>query len=143
MWVNHVILALMGLFAGFAVSAGTFAFLIAIGVIPRLIGKSNTARAVFSYETMILLGGVVGNIISTYSDMFMPAGRILLILFGFCAGIFVGCIAVSLAEIINTFPIVFRRYKLSIGLAWALAFMAFGKMAGALFYFWTGYMSTL
>ena len=43
MWVNHVILALMGLFAGFAVSAGTFAFLIAIGVIPRLIGKSNTA----------------------------------------------------------------------------------------------------
>ena len=44
MWVNHVILALMGLFAGFAVSAGTFAFLIAIGVIPRLIGKSNTAR---------------------------------------------------------------------------------------------------
>ena len=56
MWVNHVILALMGLFAGFAVSAGTFAFLIAIGVIPRLIGKSNTARAVFSYETMILLG---------------------------------------------------------------------------------------
>lgn len=72
MWVNHVILALMGLFAGFAVSAGTFAFLIAIGVIPRLIGKSNTARAVFSYETMILLGGVVGNIISTYSDMSMP-----------------------------------------------------------------------
>ena len=60
MWVNHVILALMGLFAGFAVSAGTFAFLIAIGVIPRLIGKSNTARTVFSYETMILLGGVVG-----------------------------------------------------------------------------------
>ena len=138
MWVNHVILALMGLFAGFAVSAGTFAFLIAIGVIPRLIGKSNTARAVFSYETMILLGGVVGNVISTYLDMSMPAGRILLILFGFCAGIFVGCIAVSLAEIINTF-----RYKLSIGLAWALAFMAFGKMAGALFYFWTGYMSTL
>lgn len=86
MWVNHVILALMGLFAGFAVSAGTFAFLIAIGVIPRLIGKSNTARAVFSYETMILLGGVVGNIISTYSDMSMPAGRILLILFGFCEG---------------------------------------------------------
>ena len=41
-------------------------------------------------KRMILLGGVVGNIISTYSDMSMPAGRILLILFGFCAGIFVG-----------------------------------------------------
>lgn len=143
MWVNHVILALMGLFAGFAVSAGTFAFLIAIGLIPRLIGKSNTARSVFTYETMILLGGIAGNVVSTYADCSISWGRILLIVFGFCAGIFVGCIAVSLAEIINTFPIVFRRYKLSIGLAWALAFMAFGKLAGSLFYFWTGYMSTL
>ena len=75
MWVNHVILALMGLFAGFAVSAGTFAFLIAIDVIPRLIGKSNTARAVFSYETMILLGGVVGNIISTCLLYTSPSPR--------------------------------------------------------------------
>lgn len=143
MWVNHVVLALAGLVAGFAVSAGTFAFLVAIGVIPRLIGKSNTARSVFAYETTILLGGITGNILSTFLEIPVPFGRLTLIVFGFCAGIFVGCIAVSLAEIINTFPIVFRRYKLSIGLAWVITAMAFGKLSGALFYFWTGYQSTL
>ncbi|MCI8326238.1 MAG: stage V sporulation protein AB [Lachnospiraceae bacterium] len=143
MWVNHVLLALAGLVSGLAVSAGTFAFLIAIGVLPRLVGKSNTARSVFAYETTVLLGGIFGNLLSVFTDLSIPLGRWLLLPFGFCSGIFVGCIAVSLAEIINTFPIVFRRFKLSMGLAWVIGFMAFGKMAGALFYFWNGYWSTL
>lgn len=135
MWVNHVILALMGLFAGFAVSAGTFAFFNCHRCYPETDRKVDNGKGGIFLWNDDPVRGVVGNIISTYSDMSMPAGRILLILFGFCAGIFVGCIAVSLAEIINTFPIVFRRYKLSIGLAWALAFMGFGKMAGCIVLF--------
>lgn len=142
MWANHILLALSGLVAGFAVSAGTFAFLIAIGVIPRIIGKSNTARTVFAYETTILLGGIAGNAVSVF-PIPIPFGRFMLILFGLCAGIFVGCIAVSLAEIINTFPIVFRRVHLTIGLEWVMLCMAFGKMSGALFYFWNAYWQTL
>lgn len=117
MWVRHIALALAGLVSGLAVASGTFAFLIAIGVIPRLIGKSNTARSLFTYETTVFFGGVIGNIISVFLDVPVPFGRVILILFGFCAGIFVGCLAVSLAEILNTFPILFRRFKLSIGLA--------------------------
>lgn len=143
MWVRHIALALAGLVSGLAVASGTFAFLIAIGVIPRLIGKSNTARSLFTYETTVFFGGVLGNIISIFLDVPVPFGRVILIIFGFCAGIFVGCLAVSLAEILNTFPILFRRFKLSIGLAWALAFMALGKMTGALFYFWNHYETTL
>lgn len=143
MWVRHVVLAFAGLLSGLAVASGTFAFLIAIGVIPRLIGKSNTARSLFAYETTVFFGGVLGNIISIFFHIPIPFGRVMLILFGFCAGIFVGCLAVSLAEILDTFPIIFRRFKLSIGLAWALTFMALGKMAGALFYFWSHYETTL
>ena len=143
MWGSHVILAFVGLMAGFAVSAGTFAFLNAIGVIPRIIGKSNTAKTLFAYETTIFFGGVVGNILSIFPEVQVPFGKIILILYGLCAGIFVGCIAVSLAEILNTFPIIFRRLKLSIGLEWVMLVMALGKMSGALFYFWNGYWSTL
>ena len=143
MWGSHVILAFVGLMAGFAVSAGTFAFLIAIGVIPRIIGKSNTAKTLFAYETTIFFGGVVGNILSIFPEVQVPFGKIILILYGLCAGIFVGCIAVSLAEILNTFPIIFRRLKLSIGLEWVMLVMALGKMSGALFCFWNGYWSTL
>ena len=50
-------------------------------------------------------------------------------------GIFVGCIAVALAEILNTFPIIFRRFQIKEGLSWIMLFMAFGKCAGAFWYF--------
>ena len=143
MWVSHAILALSGMVAGFAVSAGTFAFIIALGVVPRIIGKSNTARTLFAYETTIFFGGLIGNIMSVFLDISIPFGRWLLVVYGLGAGVFVGCIAVSLAEILNTFPIIFRRAKITIGLEWVLAFMALGKMAGSLFYFWNGYQSTL
>ena len=51
------------------------------------------------------------------------------------AGIFVGSIAVALAEILNTFPITFRRMGLKVGLFWVMLAMAAGKVAGSLYYF--------
>ena len=62
--------------------------------------------------------------------------------FGFqrSAGIFVGCIAVALAEILDTFPIFFRRLHLKDDVGTVMLFvMAIGKMLGSLFYFLTGY----
>lgn len=43
MLIEHIFLGFCGLAAGLAVSAGTFAFLIVIGVIPRMM-ESATAR---------------------------------------------------------------------------------------------------
>ena len=54
---------------------------------------------------------------------------------GISAGIFVGSIAVALAEILNTFPITFRRMGLKVGLFWVMLAMAAGKVAGSLYYF--------
>lgn len=40
MWIRHIFLGLVGLTAGAAVAGGTFAFLIMLNIIPRMIGKS-------------------------------------------------------------------------------------------------------
>ena len=61
--------------------------------------------------------------------------HIFFVLYGLSAGMFVGCIAVALAEILNTFPILFRRAKLKVGLQWVMWTMAVGKTCGALYYF--------
>jgi stage V sporulation protein AB len=127
---------LIGLAAGFAVSAGTFAFLIVIGVVPRMIGKCNRAAEVLHFENAIILGGITGNILSVFTELRIPIGTWFLCAYGLSAGIFVGCIAVALAEILNTFPIMFRRSGLKVGLFWVMTFMALGKMAGAFYYFW-------
>lgn len=72
---------------------------------------------------------------SVFLNLRLPLGPLLLCVYGLSAGIFVGCIAVALAEILNTFPIMFRRIGLKTGLPWVMLFMALGKSAGAFYYF--------
>lgn len=135
MWIRHVFLGFIGLAAGGAVAAGTFAFIIVIGIVPRMIAKSNLAKETLLFENMIVSGGILGCIVSVFTGWRIPIGRWLLGVYGLCAGIFVGCIAVALAEILNTFPILFRRFKIKEGLEWVMFAMAAGKCAGALYYF--------
>lgn len=139
MYIGHIFLGLIGLAAGFAVAGGTFAFLIVVGVVTRMIGKSNGASEILRYETAIILGGIAGCILSVFTQLRFSCGAFfasaILMIYGLSAGIFVGGIAVSLAEILDTFPIVFRRIRLKSGLFWIVSFMALGKMTGSLVYF--------
>ncbi len=135
MLIKHIFLGFLGIASGFVVSAGTFAFLIVIGVVPRMIGKCNRAAETMHFENAIILGGILGNIASVFLRLRFPFGPLFLCAYGLSAGIFVGCIAVALAEILNTFPIVFRRIGLKEGLTFMMLAMAFGKMAGSFYYF--------
>jgi len=72
--------------------------------------------------------------------LFEILGKTLLTIFGMSAGIFVGCLAVALAEILDTFPIFLRRTNLEERYGEIFLFvMAMGKMIGSLFFFLTGY----
>lgn len=66
MLIEHIFLGFCGLAAGLAVSAGTFAFLIVIGVIPRMIGKCNRAAETLHFENAVILGGICGNLASVF-----------------------------------------------------------------------------
>ena len=143
MLIKHILLGALALFSGIAVSAGTFAFLLVIGVIPRMLCKTSLAKQVIRIENVIILGIIFGVVSSVYMWSFPVYGWIfghmIVALYGISAGIFVGCIAAALAEILHTFPIMFRRVSLKVGLPWVMAAMAFGKLCGSLFYFITGY----
>ncbi len=140
MWLEKLTLIILGLDAGVAVSAGTFAFLIVIGVLPRMICKANLKEYVILLENLVIAGVIYGTIHSVFDwKMQMPAAHVLTALFGIASGIFVGGIAAALAEILHTFPIMFRRFHIKRGLSWVMTAMALGKLAGSLFYFLTGY----
>ncbi len=85
MWIRHVFLGLAGLTAGAAVAGGTFAFLIMLNIIPRMIGKTKTAARICLYENMIVLGGIGGNLLSVFLMMQIPLGHIFLGVYGICA----------------------------------------------------------
>ena len=135
MWISHVFLGFVGLVFGLSVATGSFALAVKLGIVPEMAEKSKTARHIMAYENAIILGGIFGNAISVFLSLRLPFGRVFLGLYGLCAGIFVGCMAVALAEIINAFPILYRRMKLKVGLPWVVGAVAFGKMSGCLYYF--------
>lgn len=89
MWIKHLFLGFIGLASGVGVAAGTFAFIIVIGVVPRMIAKCNRAENTILFENMIVLGGIFGTIMSVFTDISLPVGHWLLYVYGFCAGIFV------------------------------------------------------
>lgn len=135
MWTKQLFLAFCGATAGGATAAGTFAFIMIIGVVPRLVAKLKRAKDTQAFENAITLGGVAGSVVSVFTERRVPFGWPLLLVFGVSAGIFVGGIAVALAEILNTFPILFRRLHIKRGLFWVMTSLALGKFCGALYFF--------
>ena len=72
MWIRHVFLGLAGLTAGAAVAGGTFAFLIMLNIIPRMIGMTKTAARSCLYENMFVFGGIGGNLLAVFLMMRCP-----------------------------------------------------------------------
>ena len=56
--------------------------------------------------------------------------------YGLFAGVFTGCWAMALAEILNVFPIFMRRARLVRYLTVFVLMVALGKGIGELFFFW-------
>ncbi|HBF66425.1 MAG TPA: hypothetical protein DDW34_12705, partial [Clostridium sp.] len=50
-------------------------------------------------------------------------------------GIFIGVLAMALAEVLNVMPILLRRSRIAKGLPWMLLCFALGKMLGSILYF--------
>ena len=144
MYLDSFLFILAGLSAGVGVAAGTFAFFLVIRVIPRMIQKANIEKYTVYIENKVIQGILFGTILSLFTWkkrlLFRILGKTLLTIYGLSAGIFAGCIAVALAEILDTFPIFLRRLKMKEEDCEPLIFvMAIGKMIGSLFYFLFGY----
>ena len=143
--MSHIFMFIASFLAGSAVSAGTFAFIIVIGIMPRILRRSKMTDVLF-LENVIIAGVIAGNLLSLWDKKLFTfpylVGHLIVVVYGVCTGMFVGCMSVALAEILHTFPIIFRRTKLKIGLSAVVYAMAAGKLLGSLFYFVMGYFRT-
>ena len=130
-------LAISGFAGGLVVAAGVFAFITLLGVINRLASKTSTAKHIVIYENMVILGGILGNTWFVY-QWDIPFGMIGLVLFGLFSGMFIGCQAMALAEVLDVIPVFAKRVKIKYGMPYIVASIAIGKAVGAFFqlYVW-------
>ena len=162
MLIDKIFLALVGASGGLLVSAGVFTVLISVGLVPRFAGKTHTGRKIFLYEEAVLLGTLLGNVLSVFGyacrvgewvrqkqpfgeaviGLWDAVSAIFVAVFGLFAGIFVGCLALAIAEMLNTIPIFARRIQFRHGLGIAVLSVALGKLCGSLIYFFAQFYLT-
>lgn len=135
-----MILIWIALGAGFAVSGGFFAFISLIGIVPRLASISRTASCIPIYEFFLAAGIIIINLISIYRpDLnFLPyhGAELMINVEGLFAGVFTGCLAGALAEVVNVIPILSRRLGIRKGFPYYVIAFALGKCAGSLMQFY-------
>ena len=134
MWIKGIMLAALGLSAGAAAAGGIFSFIIGLGVVSDLADRTHTGEQIRLYDDAVALGGSLGTIWIIF-QIPIPEGDWLLPAFGIFGGIFVGCWAMALAEILNLFPILIRRARLKMCIKYIIVGIALGKSLGAMLFF--------
>jgi len=123
----------IGFSSGLIVSSAVFAFITAIGVVPRLAQKTKTQSHAKLYENAIGLGGLFGAVAGVV-DLQIPLAAAIVAVIAISVGVFYGVLAMSLAEVLNVIPIMTRRIHLQKGMFFFVLAIALGKLCGALLY---------
>lgn len=144
MFLRQALLFFVGISAGGIIAAGIYAFLAIIGIFPRLIGTTGTKSHILLCETMMIIGGILGNIMNLFwiprlsLVLSSSVGILILGVWGMAMGVFVGCLVMSLAETLKALPVLSRRIHLSVGIQYMIISIAIGKFVGSMIYFWKG-----
>ncbi len=146
-----LVLGFAGLSFGLLAAAGVFTVLSAVGLIPRFIGNTHTAKEIWLYEDMVIWGTIAGGLYSLFfdllqlgafgenyltADIWQVIANTILLIVGLFSGMFVGCLALAIAEMLDSIPIFTRRVSFRHGLGLVVLSIALGKLCGALYFFW-------
>lgn len=151
---KELLLILIGSSYGLLSAAGVFTVFVAVGLVPRFAGKTHTAKSILVYEEMVVFGTMVGGYVSVFSrysgigaylqqtfperlGLWLWLGTFAQLVFGLFCGMFVGCLALAIAEMLDSIPIFARRISFRHGLGFAILGVAIGKLCGSLLYFYS------
>lgn len=136
MWQGQIFVGMVGLCGGAVVATALAAFIIELGIIPRYAGITHTAKHILLYEDCLMLGAVIGNLVSIYK-ISMPLGRIGLSIVGLGFGMFLGSWIIALGEVVRVFPVMARRIGLKKGTGLVILSIAIGKTIGCFLQFFS------
>lgn len=132
-WLAVGLSMLIGVGSGVIIATGILAFATMLGVIPRLMTRTDSRTHYFAVGNAAMLGIVVGNIIYMW-DIHLQIPKVCIGVFSLLFGMFIGCLSIAIAEVLDIIPITRARLKLKKGMGIIILAFAFGKMLGSLYY---------
>lgn len=150
--MQEIEMGMLGLCCGLMVSGGVFTALLALGLVPRFAGKTHTADRILTYESAVVSGCIIGGLtgvlqikdyLNSYlykisffqNNLWEILANGLMSAGGFFGGCFVGCVALAIAEMLDSIPIFARRIGFRRGVGVGVLAVAVGKIVGSLVYF--------
>lgn len=131
--MNAAIAIVIAFANGLVVGSGLVSFLAIIGFVPRLAEVTHTERSLRFYEITMVCASTLAALEPAFSvKIYLPAA--ITIIPGICMGLFVGCLAAALAEVLNVLPVMARRVGMLAYIRLFLLSMILGKVIGALIY---------
>ncbi len=128
-WLKLFLEIVIGIAAGSFTAAGLFAVINSIQIINRIADVTNTKNIITFYEEIVTWGAILGNAIH------IPIGIVGSVSFGLFSGMYIGLFLVSLAEMVNSFPIFLRKVRIGKGLGVIILSIGLGKAVGHLVYY--------
>lgn len=151
---EQLLLGILGVSFGVFTAGGVFTTVVVVALVPRFAARFHTAYRIFLYEEWVAAGAILGGICGVYSHLwrtpaweqrgmlFRVLGITAVILWALFTGMFVGCLALAIEEMLGGLPVFARRVHLRKGLGVIILAIAAAKLAGSLYYFWFGLFET-
>ena len=133
-WLKLFLEIVIGIAAGSFTAAGLFAVINSIQIINRIADVTNTKNIITFYEEIVTWGAILGNAIWILG-IHIPLGIVGSVSFGLFSGMYIGLFLVSLAEMVNSFPIFLRKVRIGKGLGVFILSIGLGKAVGHLVYY--------
>lgn len=131
MWIRQILFFAFCFIAGTGIAAGYVAFITLIGVFDKLTEQCKFGKHTRHIETLIILGVTIFNLIFLL-NLNLNIGYAGYAALNLMGGIFVGCLVGALAETINIFPIISRRFNIRKFLPYVIIGSAVGKAVGCM-----------
>lgn len=141
MWIEciKIIVELfIGIAAGGITAAGLFAVINSIQIINRIADVTDTKNCILYYEDVVICGAIIGNALWIL-NIHIPLGLPGVVIYGLFSGMYIGLFLVSLAEMVNSLPVILRRIRIAKGLGIIVLAIGLGKAAGHLIYYFFMY----
>lgn len=123
---------MIGFAGGIVIGTGFIAFIMVLGIIPRLVHMSNTYHLLKVYSAIVIVSTQLGTYL-TFGNGNIQLPSIFLSLWGILHGIFIGMIIAALTEVLNVFPILSKRIGMGRYLLGLFTAIVLGKIFGSLF----------
>ncbi len=133
--ISILVVTFLSFSTGIAISSAIFAFLSAVGLIPRFISKTKTDNTILLYENIIVVGGLVSAVIFSF-DLEFNINEFFLWYYMFSLGVFLGCLAVCLTEVIDAMPVIVKFANIKNKIAIIIVAIALGKGIGAFIFYY-------